>query len=117
MYRTGSAVPTGGQYRHGAVLADSAPPARINASSPALIREAACAIASNPDPHWRSTVTPGTESPRPAASADTLAMLPPGPRQLPMITSSIGRANASTCSATAVSTGEVSSMTSQWAKA
>ena len=48
---------------------------------------------------------PGHASPRPAASADTLAMLPPGPRQLPMMTSSIGSPSAATCSATAASTG------------
>ena len=52
--------PTGGQNRQGAVLADSAPPASTSSASPARTRDAACSTASSPDPHCRSTVTPGT---------------------------------------------------------
>ena len=81
-------------------------------ASPARTRDAACSTASSPDPHCRSTVTPGTAGPRPAASAETLAMFPPGPRQLPRMTSSTGSSSGAASSATSASTGAVRPTTS-----
>ena len=52
------------------------PPATIRSAVPDMIacapKEMACWL----EPHWRSTVTPGTSSGKPAASHDRRAMLP-----------------------------------------
>ena len=52
------------------------PPATIRSAVPDMIacapKEMACWL----EPHWRSTVTPGTSSGKPAASHDSRAMLP-----------------------------------------
>src|SRR4029453_7517532 len=52
------------------------PPARIRFAVPDRIACAPKEIACWLDPHWRSTVTPGTSSGYPAASHDNRAMLP-----------------------------------------
>ncbi len=52
----------------GAWLIDSAPPASTAPASPSRISCAACAIASNPEPHSRLTVTAGTSMGSPALS-------------------------------------------------
>ncbi len=84
--RSGGASPAGGQKRHGAVEADSTPPA-ITGRWLLRTRAAATSIAARPLPHCRSTVSAGTSYGSPAASAATRATSPPGPVQLPSTTS------------------------------
>ena len=52
------------------------PPATIRSAVPDMMACAPKEIACWLEPHWRSTVTPGTSSGKPAASQDSRAMLP-----------------------------------------
>src|SRR3954453_7079020 len=79
---------SGGQNRHGAVEADSTPPA---STTPLVVlsRAAATSMAARPLPHCRSTVSAGMSTGSPAANVATRATSPPGPVQLPRTTSMI----------------------------
>ena len=74
------------------------PPATTMSCTPDLTAIAAKLTACWPDPHWRSTVTPGTASGRPAASQQVRAMSPalgPTLSRLPKITSSTAMGSTS----------------------
>src|SRR5215217_440098 len=75
------------------------PPATIKSAVPDMIACAPNEIACWLDPHWRSTVTPGTSSGYPAASHDNRAMLPacgPIASTQPAMTSSTALGSTST---------------------
>ncbi len=69
--------------RHGAVLADSTPPAITRSASPQRIMRAAAAMDSSPLAHCASTLVAGTVCGSAEARAATRAMFPPGPAALP----------------------------------
>ena len=79
--------------RQGAVEMDSAPPATITSASPMATARMANRMASRPEAHWRSTVSAGTLSRRPAASPTRRAGLPPAV-VLPRMISSTARASS-----------------------
>ena len=82
----------------GTRLIDSTPPATTTSMAPASTAWAAKCTACWADPHWRSTVVPGTVSAKPAASAALRAMFmacSPTVIVQPMITSSMSAGSRS----------------------
>ena len=91
----------------GIMLMFCMPPATTRSCTPAMTPIAAKLTACWPEPHWRSTVVPGTASGRPAASQAVRAMSPAcGPRLSthPMTTSSTANGSTSLRSSTSLMT-------------